>query len=267
VTQNGLAEFVYYLQKYNNGYNLEGNDDGNNNDDGNGNQGYNDFDDLPLCEQANNGNYVGLGCNDDGTFAMMYFTDKYCLTPTGDVYDKLRTLNRQLRTYKSCATIYKSGGYDNNGYTLPAVLIRNSDSCSSLETSLCTDSSSMKSRRSHTSRSASKSSALNMQSLSQKSWVTKLKYVTAGVLLLASFVMFTGILFTNRRRRRALMQRKYRQSKSRKGKSKSGRSSRSKSKPRDGRPSTKSPSRRSSRAPRSRDDDEAEEEGNGGVFS
>jgi hypothetical protein len=264
VTQNGLSEFVYYMQKYNNGYNFNGNDDANNDD---ANQGYNDFDDLPLCEQSN-GNYVGLGCNDDGTFAIMYFSDKYCLKTTGDVYDKLRSLNRQLRTYKSCATIYKGGSSD-NGYTLPSVLVQNSDSCSSLETSLCTDSSSMKSRRSHTSRSSSgsRTGALSMQSLSQKSWVTKLKYVTAGILLLASFVMFTGILFTNRRRRRALMQRKYRQSKSRKSKSRSGRSSRSKSKSRDGRASTKSPSRKSSKAPKSRDDDDDDDDGNGGVFS
>lgn len=251
---------MYYLQKYNNGYNLNGNEDGEA-DDG-GNSGYYDFDDLPLCEQSN-GNYVGLGCNDDGTFAIVYYSDKYCLKPSGDVYDKLRSLNRQLRTYKSCATIYKNGGYDNNGYTLPAALVKNSESCSSLETGLCTDSSAMKSRRSHTSKSGSKGNALSMSSLSQKSWMTKLKYVTAGILLLASFVMFTGILFTNRRRRRALMQRKYKQSKSRKTKS---RSSRSKSKSRDGRSSsTKSP-RRSSKTAKSRDGYD-DDEGNGGVFS
>jgi len=45
------------------------------------------------------------------------------------------------------------------------------------------------------------------------SWVTKLKYVIGGGFLLASFIMFTGILFTNRRRRRAMMMRKYRQAK------------------------------------------------------
>src|SRR3569623_1039787 len=106
---------------------MDGNDDGNN-DDGI----YFGFDDLPVCDQAN-GNYVGLGCSDDGSFGIVYYSDKYCLMPTGDVYDRLRSLNRQLRSYKSCATVYKGGSYDNNnGNTLPAVLIQNAESCSSL---------------------------------------------------------------------------------------------------------------------------------------
>jgi len=213
-----------------------GDDDGNNDDDG----GYNgNYDELPYCEEAN-GYYLGVGCADDGTFALVYYSDAYCLQPTGNTYDRLQSLNRALRSYKSCSTIYKSGNDGNNGYTLPSMLVSNSESCTSLDSGLCSDSSVMKTRKSHTSTSRH---IPGVRSISSKTWLTKLKYVVAGLLLVASFVMFTGILFTNRRRRRALMQRKYRQSKRRK--SKSGRSSRTKSKSRDDRSRDKSSSRRS----------------------
>merc|ERR1719232_2256876 len=64
-------------------------------------------------------------------------------------------------------------------------------------------------------------SVSKVHSVATRSWVTKLKYVAGGMLLVASFVMFTGILFTNRRRRRALMQRKYRQNRKGRARSKS----------------------------------------------
>jgi len=256
VTLNGISEFIYYLQNYN-GMNYEyGGDDDGGNDDG----GYNgDYDDLPACEQSN-GNYIGLGCADDGSFALVYFSDQYCLQPTGSTYDKLRQLNRGLRSYKSCSTIYNGGNGNNNGGSLPAMLVSSSNSCSSLDSSLCTDNSAMKSRRSHTSTNHH---IPGVRGLGGKSWLTKLKYVVAGMLLVASFVMFTGILFTNRRRRRALMQRKYRQSKRRKSKS---RSSRAKSKSRDDR-STRDKSTRRSKSKHRPPPEGAEPAEEGGVFT
>lgn len=185
-----------------------------------------------MCE-----NGIGLGCADDGTFSLQYFDDQYCLKPSGKTYDKLNSLNRALKTYKNCAGIYYSGNGNNDGKTLPYYLISASESCSSLDSGFCVDNSAMKGRRSH----SSSYTAMSRNFGGGKSWVTKLKYATGGLLLVASFVMFTGILFTNRRRRRALLQRKYRQSRSdRKIKSKS--SSRSKSKSRD-RKSSRSRSR------------------------
>jgi hypothetical protein len=230
VTKYGLSEFLSYLAKYdaNNpfGDSYNGADDDQYDDDGNknGNNENGDFDDLPLCE-----NGIGLGCADDGTFSLQYFEDSYCLKPTGKTYDRLKSLNRALRTYKNCAGIYYYGSNDgNDGKSLPYYLISISESCSSLDSGFCVDNSAMKDRRSHTSTHM----AISRTFGSGKSWVTKLKYATGGMLLLASFVMFTGILFTNRRRRRALLQRKYRQSRSdrsRKSKSRSKSKSRGES--------------------------------------
>lgn len=239
-------------------YSGGGDDDyGDDDDDGGYYNGNGDYDDLPTCEESN-GSYIGIGCADDGTFALVYFSDQYCLQPTGNTYDKLRSLNRSLRTYKSCSNIYSNGGND-DGSSLPSMLVASSESCSSLDSGLCTDTSAMKNRRSQTSTSHFS----GVRSIGSKTWVTKLKYVVAGLLLVASFVMFTGILFTNRRRRRALMQRKYKQSKRRKSKS---RSSRSKSKSRDDRSSREKSSRRSSKS-KHRQHREGREKDDGGVFT
>jgi hypothetical protein len=194
-------------------------------------------DDYPNCKQSNNG-YIGLGCTDDGKFALQYFSDAYCLTPTGKTYDKLSSFNRGLKQYKQCAGIGSGYGGNNNNDnygSLAEQLIATSASCSESDTGFCTDSSAMTDRR----RTASSHYAKTSVNLNEKSWVTKLKYAVGGLLLLASFVMFTGILFTNRRRRRALMQRKYRQSRSersrknRSSKSRTRKSSRSKSRARE----------------------------------
>ena len=242
ITKEGVSEFIYYLSEYDNnnafGYYV-GNDDGNEDDAEAG------YDNLPICEQYN-GKYVGVGCTDDGYFALEYFEDSYCTNPTGSVYDSLKTLNRALKPYRSCATVQKSGrnNDDSNNGGLATMLLKTSDSCSSLDSDLCTDNAYMKSRRSHTTKTNRISTSVG---LSAKTWLTKLKYVVAGMLLLASFVMFTGILFTNRRRRRALMQRKYKQS-SKKRSKRDDRSSRSKSKTREKSDRTKSSSSRRSKS-------------------
>jgi len=181
-----------------------------------------------MCEQSENG-YIGLGCASDGTFSLQYFNDQYCLQPSGQTYNSLNRLNQALKTYRNCAAIY----YDGSENNLAQILTYNSDSCSSLDSTLCTDNGSMRSRRSQNSGGKSVGSRA---SLATQTWLTKLKYVLGGMLLLASFVMFTGILFTNRRRRRALMQRKYRQSRrddrSRRSKRSKSKSRRSKSRQR-----------------------------------
>lgn len=196
-----------------------------------------------MCEESGDGGYLGVGCASDGSFSMQYFNDQYCLQPSGNTYNNMQNLNSAMKTFKSCGSISNGGdnndGEDGHAGNLPQTLSYISDSCSSLDSSLCTDNQHMQNRRSNTSTKR----ANRTSSMAGKSWVTKLKYVFGGLLLLASFVMFTGILFTNRRRRRALMQRKYRQSrikddrsrKSRRSKSKSRRSkSKSRKKDRDG---------------------------------
>jgi hypothetical protein len=234
MTKYGLSDFLGYLAQYDAnspfGDNYNAGKDDQYDDDGanDGNDG--GFDDLPFCE-----NGIGLGCADDGTFSLQYFSDTYCLKPTGKTYDRLKSLNRALRTYKSCANIYSSG----NDNTLLSYLVGTSESCSSLDSGLCNDNSIMKDRSSHSASHTALSRSFGVG----KTWVTKLKYATGGLLLLASFVMFTGILFTNRRRRRALLQRKYRQSRSDRSRKSS---SRSKSKSRGD--SSRKPSRSRSKA-------------------
>lgn len=261
VTTGGLSEFIYYLAQYDSnnpfGDNYAADDDDDAyGDDGNygGQDGY---EDLPQCEQGNNG-YIGLGCADDGTFSLQYFEDEYCLQPSGQTYDRLKSLNRALKNYKSCSGIwYNDGG--NDGGSLPYYLVSSADSCSSLDSGFCVDNSAMKERRSHTSTFLQRN-----KFSSGKTWVTKLKYATGGLLLLASFVMFTGILFTNRRRRRALMQRKYRQSRG--DRSRRSKSARSKSKSRRESESRKS-SRSRSRAKKSSEFGDGGGTGGEGVFA
>jgi hypothetical protein len=218
------------------------------NDDGDGFNG-----EFPMCE-SNNNNAVGLTCASDGSFALEYFSDSYCLTRTGQTYNQLYSLNQNLQTYNSCYNIYN--GDNNNGNSLVQYLISISEPCSALDSGLCTDNEAMLNRLSSSSTSKSTHFHSSAISASGKTWLTKLKYVVGGLLLLASFVMFTGILFTNRRRRRALMQRKYRQAK-RSGEDRSRRSSRSKSKSRDGSRKT----RRSSKSREPRKSDQIESDG------
>jgi hypothetical protein len=251
ITTAGLSEFIYELQSYDPYSPWAANNDDANGDDGN-NGGDWDYDNLPMCEGDNG--YIGVGCS--GTnFVLEYYNDAYCLSPSGTTYDKLSTLNSKLSYYSNCATIYQDG-YD---YNVAEQLMAYSTSCSSLDSGYCTDSSYMSSRRGGSGSVFSKGTKTSGY---YKSWGTKAKYVMGGLLLLAAFIMFTGILFTNRRRRRALLQRKFRQ---RSRSHRSRKSSKSRSKSRDGRSSssrrTKSKSRSSSRAPTS------DVEGEGGVLT
>jgi hypothetical protein len=110
----------------------------------------------------------------------------------------------------SCTTacaINDVGG-NNGGTLLP---------CTSYDYQLCEDDTNFQSRSNNVSSSSGiiKSLSTGIAASSHHSWVTNLKYVIGGLFQVASFIMFTGILFTNRRRHRAIMMRKYRQAKRR----------------------------------------------------
>jgi hypothetical protein len=213
------------------------------------NFGYDDdsygFDALPNCENGDYG-YVGLACTDSGGFAINYFNDQYCVSRTGKSYDSLSSLNSVINSYSSCQKSYENGG-DQDG-SLIHQLVYSSTPCMSNDYPYCSDSQEYSQRATRSGFASVKTNKWSSRAAfgAHKSWVTKLKYVIGGLFLLASFIMFTGILFTNRRRRRAMMMRKYRQAKREKRSKKSGKS--------------RSSSRRRSKS-RTKDRDE------GGVFT
>eukprot|EP00339_Tiarina_fusa_P026722 CAMPEP_0117026756 /NCGR_PEP_ID=MMETSP0472-20121206/19639_1 /TAXON_ID=693140 ORGANISM="Tiarina fusus, Strain LIS" /NCGR_SAMPLE_ID=MMETSP0472 /ASSEMBLY_ACC=CAM_ASM_000603 /LENGTH=338 /DNA_ID=CAMNT_0004733849 /DNA_START=278 /DNA_END=1294 /DNA_ORIENTATION=+ len=222
VTTGGVSEFIYYLQTYAGAGGLD--------DDAYGE------DNLPNCEQANDGGYVGLDCS-DGAFTINYFNDEYCVSRTGTTYNEMYGLNSLIGTYESCTA---SNGYNNDddgGNSIVHKLVYYSDACTSLDYDLCSDNEAFEERSASSGKSRSSHKKWSSRAYigGHKSWVTKLKYVVGGLFLLASFIMFTGILFTNRRRRRAMMMRKYRQAKKQKrdkNRDSSSRKSRSASKKR-----------------------------------
>jgi hypothetical protein len=204
-------------------------------------------------------NGIGMTCASDGSFALEYFEDSYCMAPSGSSYDQLQTLNYNMKTYTNCQNVYQYG--DQYGNVLVPYLMSISYPCTSLVSGLCVDNTASATRQEFASSNGGGIVHFSRGSGNgNHTWLTKLKYVAGGLLLLASFVMFTGILFTNRRRRRALMQRKYRQAR-RSGDDRSRRSSRSKSKSRGERDSSRKSSRRSSRSRDARDKEKS------GVFT
>lgn len=229
VTTVGVSEFINWLQEYDQYSPFLADDD----DD---NYGGWSIDELPTCEESEYG-YVGLGCNGDGTFSINYYSDQYCLYSQG-VLDTLDSLNYKLKTYKKCQGLTYTGednddgngdeGEDGDVGSLAKNLVYYATSCANMDSKLCTNDADMKNRISSVSKTGSSLNPFSSGSGAAKSWTMKVKYATGGLLLLASLVMFTGILFTNRRRRKALMQRKYRQSR-RRSKSRSGKSRRSRS--------------------------------------
>lgn len=222
MTTTGVSEFLGNLEAYDQNFNY---------DDDNFN-----YDEIPECYGGDNG-YVGLDCS-DGAFSLNYYNDQYCMSRTGETYDELKGINNIMNNYKSCSS---AGGGNNNGdgNSLIASLVYYSTPCQSYDYQLCTDDASFIARSNGvSSASGIPKSWSSVNGGGHHSWVTKLKYVIGGGFLLASFIMFTGILFTNRRRRRAMMMRKYRQAKKAKRdkgnrKSRSGSKRRSKSKGRD----------------------------------
>lgn len=224
---------------------------------------YGDDDDATVssymdCVQSNDGDgyYQSVGCNSDGTFTINNFNDQYCLDYKG-VSSKLSNLNSKMNNYMKCEK--------DVSMSVPYALVSNSESCSSLDYSICKDDTMISNWMSGASKNKRSVQTTN-------SFVNKIKYATGVFLMGASFIMFMGILFTNRRRRRALMKRKFRNSQ-RKGedgkshrsrKSRSSKSGRSKSRTRtDADSSRRSKSARRSKS-RSRRD---EEEGAGGVLT
>ena len=219
-----------------------------------------DAGDLPYCEAGNNGYYLSVGCASDGTFTIENFSDAYCLERVS-TYDYLSDINYIFKkNFHSCYDIYNNQNDQYVSYSTAGALISYGKACTALDSPLCQS----------TDRidkvSGNKVGGLQSAShtISNFNIANKAKYAMGTLCLIGSLFMFLGILFTNRRKRRAMMHRKLRAAKrerarrsSSKGRSSSSRntSSRSRSAARG------SGSRSRSRARPSKQEDES------GVFA
>lgn len=198
MTNSGVAEFAYTMGQYS--YNSPISE--------------NDVADFPICEAYGN-YYLSVGCSSSGTYTIDQFTDQYCTEWSG-TYDTLDNFNSAMSSLSRCYSAYSS---DESSYTsLAAYLIPESGTCSAQESNYCTTSNFI-------SRAGSSSGFQRTSSGLDISFTNKLKYGLGGAMLLGSLIMFLGILFTNRRKRRALMRRKFKNGPSSRSKSKKSSSS------------------------------------------
>ena len=195
--------------------------------------------DLPICEAGNNGYYVSVGCAADGSFTIDQFSDQYCMQRVS-TYTALSDVNSAIKSnLQGCHGIYNSGTDASVTYSTAGALIAASKSCSALDSPICTSNSRMSNFGNRMNGISSAS-----HSLANFNVANKAKYTLGILCLIGSLFMFLGILFTNRRKRRAMMHRKMRASRSRRSSSKvrssssryksSGSVSRSKSRTREG---------------------------------
>jgi len=215
ISKSGVAEFATTMGYYS--YNSPISED--------------DVGDLPVCEEDGNGYYMSVGCS-EGAFTIDRFYDAYCLQRY-DTYDYLTNFNAAMKSnsLNKCYSAYSSSNDESPYSSLSAYLIPESGGCSATESSFCTTSSFVSNAGSSNGFQRSN----NYKSNEMMSFTNKLKYGLGGSMLVGSVIMFFGILFTNRRKRRALMHRKFRAGPSSRAKSKkSARTSTSKRKKRGG---------------------------------
>jgi len=192
MTKDGVAEFAYTMGNY--GYNSPISDS--------------DTSSFPVCDSDGNGFYLAVGCASDGRFTIDRFTDAYCTTYY-DTYDYLSNFNNAMKKL-SCYGVYSTGTDEDPSCSLATYIVGTSGSCSQNESSLCTSTSFVSNSGSYSSYGSRTASRLT--SGANLSFTNRLKYGLGSAMLLGSVVMFFGILFTNRKKRRAMMHRKFRNS-------------------------------------------------------
>lgn len=193
VTQDGLAEFAYIMSQYQQNSPFDKDTSG----------------DLPYCEAGNNGYYLSVGCDTDGSFTIDNFSDAYCLERVS-TYDSLSDINYIIKkNFHSCYDVYSSNYDQYIKYSTAGALLQSSKACTSLDAPLCVSTDRIE------KYSGSKVNGLQSASkaISNFNIANKAKYAMGTLCLIGSLFMFLGILFTNRRKRRAMMHRKLRAAK------------------------------------------------------
>jgi len=199
-TTYGVAEFAYIIGAYSSSSPPVTGDD---------------VDGFPVCEEDADGDglYVAISCGSETSFTIDKFSDQYC---TGgnfvENYDTLTNFNKALHS-NNLDKCYAAN-------SLIDTLLKESTTCSAWDSSLCTTSD-----FAQNAASSGFVNSNNYRSNGEMQLANKLKYGLGGSMLLGSVIMFFGILFTNRRKRRALMHRKFRNGPSSRSKSKSKKSS------------------------------------------
>jgi len=209
VTQDGLSEFAYLMETYDAYSPITSDSVG----------------DLPMCEQGNDGYYLSVGCASDGSFTIDQFTDQYCLQRAG-TYTYLTDVNSIFKSYfHSCYGIYSANSDESVDYSAAGALVSTSKSCVGLDSGFCQDNERI------SGSSSNKISTISSagHTIANFNVANKAKYALGTLCLIGSLFMFLGILFTNRRKRRAMMHRKMRASRSKRSSSKKRSSSRRKS--------------------------------------
>lgn len=207
VTQDGLDEFAYLMETYD-GYSPITQDT---------------VGDLPICEQGDNGYYLSVGCASDGSFTIDEFSDQYCLQRVG-TYTYLSDVNSIFKNnFHKCYGIYSANTDESVGYSAAGALVQSSKACSTLDSPLCLETERV------SSASGGKMSSISSagHTIANFNVANKAKYALGTLCIVGSLFMFLGILFTNRRKRRAMMHRKMRASRSKSKRSSSSKKSRS----------------------------------------
>lgn len=209
LTQDGLSEFAYLMETYD-AYSPISQDI---------------VGDLPMCEQGSDGYYLSVGCASDGSFTVDEFSDAYCVKRVG-TYTYLQDINNIFKNYfRSCYGIYSANTDESVSYSAAGALVQSSKACTNLDSPLCQDTQRI------SEASSGKISTMSSigGTVANFNVANKAKYALGTLCLIGSLFMFLGILFTNRRKRRAMMHRKMRASRSKRSSSKKRSSSRQKS--------------------------------------
>ena len=193
-TKNGIYGFLSNLEGYDE-YPLYSDDDD-----------YFNEGNFPMCEADQNGYYTSIGCSESGELTIDQFSDQYCLQYVS-TFKTMNTITNRINNYKNCHQTYSSRNGNSPEYSAIGYLLAYSETCNQLDTPYCYDIDGSKTK---SLKQTSDGAFTNIKHYAGQTFASKMKYVLGCFFVISSFVMFIGILFTNRRKRRAMLRRHFR---------------------------------------------------------